>query len=188
MEGEKLALIVTKCCFDENPKEKLKTITSKCNLPSKLKEIVSTKINYESCRVRFPQTREAGLKMQTIQKSLVVSLISMSLLSNKLLQLTHVIVRSNLTKSVNLASDSMVLINSDNRELNMKRRENIKPDLQLDYKLLCSTQVPTTSNLFEDNPQSDIVYIKNVSRLTLSLTLFIGPQPSLLQVVLSSIN
>ena len=112
----------------------------------------------------------------------------MSLLSNKLLQLTHVIVRSNLTKSVNLASDSMVLINSDNRELNMKWRENIKPDLQPDYKLLCSTQVPITSNLFEDNPQSDIVYIKNVSRLTLSLTLFIGPQTSLLQVVLSSIN
>ena len=58
----------------------------------------------------------------------------------------------------------------------MNRCENIKPDLQPDYKLLCSNQFPITSKLFGDNLQSDMVGIKNVSRLTHSLTRSYRPQ------------
>ena len=60
----------------------------------------------------------------------------------------------------------MTLISSANRELNIKRCENIKSDLQQGYKLLCSNQVPITSKLFGDNLQSDMVEVKNASRLT----------------------
>ena len=103
--------------------------------------------------------------MQTIPKSLVASLVPLNLPSNKLLQLSPIIGKSNLSELINLASDSMTLISSATSELNTKRRENIKPDLQPDYKLLCSTQFPITSKLFGDNLQSDMVKIENAKML-----------------------
>ena len=70
----------------------------------------------------------------------------------------------------------MALISSANRELNMKRCENIKPDLHPNYKLLCSNQVFITSKPFRDNLQTDVVEITNASRLAQSLTRSYRPQ------------
>ena len=59
----------------------------------------------------------------------------MTLLSSKVLQLTSVVGKSDLTELINLASDSNALMSSGNRELNrkfsMKRHENIKSCLCL---------------------------------------------------------
>lgn len=86
--SEKLATIVRKHYFDQRPKEKVKEIISKYNLPSNLSELVPTKVNHEVWRTC---SRKKQAKMQTIQKSLVTSLPSMSLISNKLLQLSSII-------------------------------------------------------------------------------------------------
>ena len=77
--------------------------------------------------------------------------------------------------------DRISLICSTNKELNYKRRENIKPDLQADYKLLCSPQVPITQLLFGDDLQADMSNIKAASKLTQSLSkqsAFSGKQPA----------
>ena len=124
--------------------------------------------------VLLKQKKQA--KMQTIQKNLVTSLASMSLLSNKLLQLSPIIGKSNLSELKILASDSMALTSSANRKINIKRRENMRPDLQPGYKLLFSNQVHITSKLFGDNLQSDMAEVKNASRLIQSLKRSYKPQ------------
>ena len=134
------------------------------------------KVNHEVWRACSAETREPDLKMKAVPKSLVASLVSLNLLSNKLLQLSPITGESNLSELINLASDSMALISSANRELNMKRRETIKPTLQPDYKPLCSTQVSITSKLFGENLQSDMVKIKNTLRFTKSLSPSYRPQ------------
>ena len=134
------------------------------------------KVNHEVWRACSAETREPDLKMKAVPKSLVASLVSLNLLSNKLLQLSPITGESNLSELINLASDSMALISSANRELNMKRQETIKPTLQPDYKPLCSTQVPITSKLFGENLQSDMVKIKNTLRFTKSLSPSYRPQ------------
>ena len=70
----------------------------------------------------------------------------------------------------------MSLVSSANRELKMKRHENVKPDLRPDYKILELNQVTITRKLFGGNLQSDIVEIKNASRVTQSLTRSYRPQ------------
>ena len=58
----------------------------------------------------------------------------------------------------------------------MKKRENMRPDLQPGYKLLFSNQVHITSKLFGDNPQSDMAQVKNASRFIQSLKRSYKPQ------------
>ncbi|PFX23464.1 hypothetical protein AWC38_SpisGene11989 [Stylophora pistillata] len=49
---------------------------------------------------------------------------------------------------IRAATDAIALIGAANFELNMRRRENIKPELNEDYKHLCSSSVPFTDFLF----------------------------------------
>ncbi len=44
--------------------------------------------------------------------------------------------------------DALILIAQANGELNQRRREMIKPDLNQHYQQLCNCQVPITSCLF----------------------------------------
>lgn len=60
-------------------------------------------------------------------------------------------------------------VSSADRELKMKRHENVKPDLPPDYKILELNQVTITRKLFGDNLQSDMAEVKNASRLIQSL-------------------
>ena len=51
---------------------------------------------------------------------------------------------------VKQATDSIALLVNANYELNMRGREAIRPDLNQDYKHLCSSTVPVTEYLFGD--------------------------------------
>ena len=47
-----------------------------------------------------------------------------------------------------MTTDAIALIGAANFELNMRRREQIKPELNEDYKNLCLSSVPFTDSLF----------------------------------------
>ena len=65
--------------------------------------------------------KRSRLKNANNSKSPLASLVPLSLLSNKLLQSSSIIGKLNLSELVNLTSDSVALIISTNRELNMKK-------------------------------------------------------------------
>jgi hypothetical protein len=54
--------------------------------------------------------------------------------------------------AIKTATDSVALLGAANFGLNMQRRDNVKPELNADYKHLCSPTVPFTEYLFGDDP------------------------------------
>ena len=53
---------------------------------------------------------------------------------------------------IKTATDSVAILGAANFGINMQRRDNIKPELNADYKHLCSPTVPFTDFLFGDDP------------------------------------
>ena len=53
-----------------------------------------------------------------------------------------------ISQMVKMTTDAIALIGAANFELNMRRREQIKPELSKDYKNLCSSSVPGNDSLF----------------------------------------
>ena len=82
--------------------------------------------------------RKTDLKLQHMQKSLAASWISPTLSANFLLKL------SSLFREKYLSS----LISVRDKDVKIKRRDIIQPDLRADYKLLCSWKTSITQFLF----------------------------------------
>ena len=95
-------------------------------VPSNCKDLTITRVNTEVWRACLPATRDADLKLQQMQKHLVSSIIPLALLNNRILGLGGILGGETLNELVRL------VICLTNKEINYKRRENIKPDLQAD--------------------------------------------------------
>ena len=60
--------------------------------------------------------------------------------------------------------DALSLITHVNYELNMQRRQLMKPDIGKDYASLCSQQIPFTDYLFGDDLQKQLKDIGDVNK------------------------
>lgn len=85
-----------------------------------------------------------------MQSNLVKGLIPVVSIIEKLVQARDKIPKDALDapELIRAATDAIALIGTANFELNMRRRDNIKPELNEDYKHLCSSSVPFTEFLF----------------------------------------
>lgn len=61
--------------------------------------------------------------------------------------------------------DAVALVGAVSQELNIKRREQIKPDLNVQYRQLCTSQVPITSCLFGDDLPKTLKDIAETNRV-----------------------
>ncbi len=74
--------------------------------------------------------------------------MSLIQLTNTLLQLPESVPREGRESIVKQGLDALTLIALANNELNQRRSEIIKPDLNQHYQLLCNYQVPIRSAIF----------------------------------------
>ena len=72
---------------------------------------------------------------------------------------------------IRAATDAIALIGAANFELNMRRRDNIKPELIEDYKHLCSSSVPFSEFLFGNDADlsKQLKDLAEVSKVTKTL-------------------
>ena len=61
--------------------------------------------------------------------------------------------------------DALSLLTHVNYELNMQRRQLMKPDIGKDYASLCSQQIPFTDYLFGDDLQKQLKDIGDVNKI-----------------------
>ena len=61
--------------------------------------------------------------------------------------------------------DALSLLTDVNYELNMQRRQLMKPDIWKDYASLCSQQIPFTDFLFGDDFQKQLKDIGDVNKI-----------------------
>ena len=70
---------------------------------------------------------------------------------------------------------ALVLIMAGNREMNLKRREILKPDLNTQYSALCSVATPITTELFGDEMGKQIDEVTKANKLSKKIA---GPEKS----------
>lgn len=130
--------------------EVLTAAQNRYNTPENCECLASTKVNHLIWDKLKPDTRSADIKLQRVQSNLVKGLIPVVSIVEKLVQARDKIPKDALDapELIRVATDAIALIGAANFKLNMRCRDNIKPELNEDYKHLCSSSVPFSEFLF----------------------------------------
>lgn len=137
---------------DDAMTEKLKSVQRPVNCDS----LVVPRVNPLIWDKLKSDTRSSDIKMQKIEKVLFKGTIGVVEVIDTLLKQKDDLAQTlakKLTGSLAFTSHALY-------DLNMKRRELIKPDLNVQFKHLCSSHVPITEELFGDDLSK---YVKDIS-------------------------
>ncbi|XP_071797702.1 uncharacterized protein [Asterias amurensis] len=154
--NDKLAKVVDKMVRHKLPEdktvEKLKTIQR----PTNVKNLECTRVNPEIWSSLKPKTRSQDIKFQKVQQALLKGIIPVvgvinSLMSRPAATDPPTQVNPDFKVEITKLLDAVAIIGHANQELNVRRRDLIKPDLNKQFSGLCSPHVPVTGFLFGDD-------------------------------------
>ena len=133
----------------------LNDMMDKYNTPSNCSFLRVPKVNSPIWDSIQSRTRSLDLKMQRVQKCLVKGTTAIA---------------QDMVEPSNSQQDALTCFASANFELNMLRRELIKPDLNPKFAPLCKPSVPVTENLFGNDLSKNIKDLSEVQRATGRMT------------------
>lgn len=112
-----------------------------------------TKVNHLIWDKLKSETHSSDIKLQRVQTNLVKGVIPIVSLIEELVNARDKIPSEvlDVEEILKKATDAVALIGAANFDLNMRRRDNIRLELNEDYKHLCSSTVPFTDYLFGDD-------------------------------------
>jgi hypothetical protein len=128
------------------PEDKIKPKLEKYQRPANCDNMVKVKVNTVIWDHMTANVRSFDLKLQKAQNLSVKTMIA---LTDILVELRRD--RSGVNNDIfEKALDALSFAAAGNKEINLRRRELIKPDLNQNYKALCNNtaQLPITSELF----------------------------------------
>ncbi|XP_028517175.1 uncharacterized protein LOC114575812 [Exaiptasia diaphana] len=133
--------------------EVLTETQNRYNRPENCDCLETTKVNHLIWDKLKSETRSADIKLQRVQTNLVKGVIPIVSLIQELVNARDKIPSDVLEveEILKKGTDAIALIGAANFDLNMRRRDNIKLELNEDYKHLCSSTVPFTDYLFGDD-------------------------------------
>lgn len=164
----KLASLVDKMVKTSLSGDKAKEKLEKYNRPENCENLVNTKVNPEIWSKMRPHTRSRDLKMQKLELTLLKSMIPISKLCDKLLSLKgspRPLSGEEVGELLQQGLDALTLTGHSVNELNLKRRELIKPDLNDQYKQLCGSQTAVTKLLFGDDLPKSVKEITETNKV-----------------------
>ena len=124
----------------------------KYEAPKNCPEIRLPKVNSEIFNNIPSRTRSVDVKLQRVQKPFLKGLIALS---------------RTLPESLSVEQqDALALLSSANFELNMLRRELIKPDINPGYAELCKPSVEVTEYLFGDDMSKHVKDMTETNKAT----------------------
>ena len=106
--------------------------------------------------------------MRKLETSLLKSMIPIVKMSDKLLELqfnSKSASDSHVSEFLQLSLDSLAFIGHSINEVNIKRRELIKPDLNDHFKQLCGSHTPVTKLLFGDDLPKSVKEISETNKV-----------------------
>ena len=108
-------------------------------------------------------TRSRDASLQNIQQTLLTAITALVRATDDLIlrQQTD----ESLESEVTILMDSLILLGSVNVDLSIKRRELIKPDLNNEYKKLCTASGVITDNLFGDDLAQQVKNIAETNKI-----------------------
>ena len=136
-------------------------VNCECLEPTQVNHLLWDKLKHD--------TRSSDLKLQLIQANLLKEIIPIVLAVEQLVKVQDKISKEllDIPSLIRTATDSVALLGAANFGLDMQRRDNIKPELNADYKHLCSPTVPFTDFLFGDDPDLS-KQLKDLAEVTLN--------------------
>ena len=103
-------------------------------------------------------------------------IISLARLTDLTLSEKHGLVKEGMQLIKQFGLDALSLLTRVNYELNMQRKQLMKPDIGKDYAAFCSPHVPFTHLLFGDDLQKQLKDIGDVNKIGAKVQHHRGPQ------------
>ena len=129
-----LSAIITSLLTKGMAEDKLQEKMTKIARPQNCEALTKVKVNQLIWDNLSANVRSQDLRMQKVQTSLIKGITGVVIATNKiLLRLDSIPEGRDLTQGL---SDGIAMLANANKELNMRRKEMIKPDLHDDYKLV----------------------------------------------------
>ena len=156
--------LLTKGMADDKLQEKMNRIAC----PQNCEALTKVKVKQLIWDNLSANVRSQHLRMQKVQTSLIKGITGVVLATNKVLGCLDSIPEGrDLIQSL---SDSIAMLANANKEINMRRKEMIKPDLHDDYKHLCSSSIEPSSFLFGDELPKQVKDLTEVNRVGKKVT------------------
>ena len=140
-------------------KEKLAEVQNKYLRPENCTNLVAPKINKQIWQQLRQETRNNDSAFQKAQSLLLSGLYAVLQLCN-----------SANGDQRNVLTHTAVLLLSANRELNLKRRDLIRPDLKKQYSPLCNPSTALSTFLFGDDLNKEVEELTKSQKLSNKVT------------------
>ena len=147
--------------------DKITGLKKQHETPENCTTLSETKVNQGVWNNLDKSARSTYLKFQKVQKSLVKGIIIIVTEDNKLMGNSG---PQNVDDTVGSLMDGVLLLANANQDLNYRRRELMRPQLNASYRHLCSPTNPVTSLLFGDYRPKAVKDISDTNRLVSKLT------------------
>ena len=150
---------------EENAKDKL----AKYIRPRNCENLVNTRVNPQIWAKTRSSSKSRDLRMQKTETSMLNSMHPIISLTDKLLSLKSnpkTVSKEDVSSFLRLALDSSTLMAHSVYEVNLSRRELIRPDLNEQYKQLCSSQTPISKFLFGADPSNVVKEISKTNKVS----------------------
>ena len=156
---EELASLVDKIMREKGNEEKITELKKQFERPENCSTLSETKVNQGVWNNLDESARSTDLKFQKVQKSLIKGTIAVVSEVNKLLA------DSEKEGTVRALMDGVLLLANANQELNFRRRELMRPQLNSNFRHLCNPSNPVTTELFGDDLPKAVKDISDTNRL-----------------------
>ena len=147
--------------------DKLNEIKKRYLRPKNCEMLAETRVNLAIWNNLSERARTSDLKLQKVQKSLIKGSTAVIQVVNDLISKPDMPSKGQI---VNQLMDGVLLMANANIELNLRRREALKPELHTSYCYLCAPSNPITTELFGDDLPKAVKDITDNNRITSKLS------------------
>lgn len=158
-----LAKIITNMITEKSDDDKVNELRKRYPKPKNCELLTETSVNLAIWNNLSEKARISDIKLQRSQKSLVKGTTAVITVVNEVLNEPEWPPKQ---KVVDTLMDSVQLLTNANRELNIRRREALRPELHSSYRHLCSASNPITRELFGDDLTKAVKDITDTNRIT----------------------
>ena len=164
-----MAAIINKRFAHGLSENKLKERLDKYLRPENCVNLRTPKVNAELWKDLPATTKQADVKLASIQRAIVKATAALAQSTQALLKassqkvFTDASIRAKITDQ---NADAMALLGHACHELSLRRRYALRPHLPKDLKGLCSETVPITDQLFGDNLTASIKETRELDKLS----------------------
>jgi hypothetical protein len=170
---DKLATVVNKMLRTKLSEDKLKEKQRLYTRPQNCETLVTTRVNAEIWAKLQSHTRSVDIRLQKVQALLLKGIVPILQIADTQLS-SDGGENENHKEMTRQALDSISLLSQANQELNQRRRELIKPDLNEKYQQICAEHVPCTDHIFADELHKTLQDITATNRVSQQVS---GPPP-----------